>query len=188
MRSNPNAQAFKMIQQFGNESQGSFLGITKALPFMLSHSLGKVHDQWKYTTPLQFIGELPFKDFLYPIPMPDPSGTGKSAHKSVALPERTKKNNRVEEWHKKLGHIFSDRIFAFSESGVGISKFTREEQRSHECVPSLTAKSRKAHVQDSKRKTYRHLWPSRAIVWRSEVHNYVLGRNFSEVGILLAQE
>eukprot|EP00171_Calliarthron_tuberculosum_P022728 IDg22728t1 len=59
----------------------------------------------------------------------------------------------LEEWHRKLGHLSSERHFKLSQDRDDVSKFDRASLNKLPCVPCMIAKARRAPITSSTRRT-----------------------------------
>lgn len=97
------------------------------------------HFKGKLSFPLKAIAE----NVLYPIEL----GPGSNSNDKAFMTARNRildEKSRIEEWHRKLGHIGSDRLFEMSRAKDEFPTFKRDALRDFECVLCLTAKTQRA--------------------------------------------
>ena len=88
------------------------------------------------------------RDGLYPLCLP--ASIPKSYKNSM-------RNESLDKWHRKLGHISFDRYNDISRRVDEVSLLNRGLTRKYECVPCITAKLRRSPISKSTRKTTRFL-------------------------------
>ncbi len=96
----------------------------------------------------EIVAEYPLKGGLYPISLTS------ITRKSHSVFPRSK---NLEQWHRKLGHICSDRLLKLSKTSEDVPNYDNEMRKHLECIPCITAKTRRSTILDSTRKTNRRL-------------------------------
>ncbi len=99
---------------------------------------------------MSIIDKLKLNDGLYPLTLSTPNPN--SYHVNSA-----KKNNSIDERHRKLGHLIPNRLNKLSELNSSIPTFDRELIKQHQCVPCLVGRAKRSYIPSSSRNTTRHL-------------------------------
>ncbi len=68
-----------------------------------------------------------------------------------------KKNNYIDEWHRKLGHFSPNRLDKLSELNSSIPTFDRKIIKQLQCVPCLVGKAKRSYFPSWSRKAIRPL-------------------------------
>ncbi len=96
----------------------------------------------------EIVAEYPLRGGLYPFNLPS------ITRKAYTIYTRSKK---LEEWHRKLGHISSERLFRLSKMAEDVPPFDKELRKHFESIPCITAKTKRSVIPSSTRRTTRPL-------------------------------